>query len=110
MADMGPKYQRSGTWVYPPIGVALAMVGIDEIGLYISPRHKTAAQYIVTRPIMDLCLKAERNPLLRLSRRWWEQPDMDILGIRSGHEAAEGGGGGGGGTEESKGEGEGYGE
>ena len=29
-----------------------------------------------------------------LYRRWWEQPDLDIIGIRAGREAAEGGGGG----------------
>ena len=29
MADMGPKFQLNGTWVYPPIGAALAMVGLE---------------------------------------------------------------------------------
>ena len=29
MAIMGPKRQRDGTWVYPPIGEALTMVGLD---------------------------------------------------------------------------------
>ena len=45
---------------------------------------------------MDLCLAAERNPETRLSRKWWEQPALDIMGIRVGQAAAEGGGGGGG--------------
>ena len=31
---------------------------------------------------------AERKPLLRLSRRWWEQTALDILGIRAGNAAA----------------------
>ena len=34
---------------------------------------------------------AERNPGLRLSRKWWEQPVLDILRIRTGHAEAEGG-------------------
>ena len=34
MADMGPKRQRGGTWLYPPIGVVLEMVGLEEIGGY----------------------------------------------------------------------------
>ena len=38
MAGMGPKCQRDGTLVYPPIGAALATVGIDEIGVYIVRR------------------------------------------------------------------------
>ena len=28
MAGMGPKLQHYGTWVYPPIGAALEMVGL----------------------------------------------------------------------------------
>ena len=35
---MGPKCQRDGTWVYPPSGAALAMVGLEEIGVCID-RH-----------------------------------------------------------------------
>ena len=42
---------------------------------------------------MDLCLVGERNPGLRLSGLWWDQNAIDILGIRSGHAAAEVGGG-----------------
>ena len=44
---------------------------------------------IATRPIMDLCLTAEHKPGLLLSRRWWEQPTLDILGIRAGNTSAE---------------------
>ena len=44
--------------MYPPIGVALATVGVDEIVVYMDRRHNTVAQYITTRPIMDLCLVA----------------------------------------------------
>ena len=41
MADMGPKRQLDGTWVYSPIGEAMATVGLDDIGLYITlpPEH-----------------------------------------------------------------------
>ena len=92
MSDMGPKRQRDGTWVYPPIGAALAMVVLEEIGVYISRLQSTATQYIVTLPIMDLCLAAEKNPGMCLSRLWWDQPALDILGIRAGHVAIEGGG------------------
>ena len=38
MAVMVPKLQRYGTWVYPPIGVDLAMVVLEDIGVYISCR------------------------------------------------------------------------
>ena len=36
MSGMGPKRQRYGAWVYPPIGEALVLVGMEEIGVYIS--------------------------------------------------------------------------
>ena len=94
MAGMGPKRQQGGTWVYTPIGAALAMVGLEDIGLYIARRQNTVAQYIATRPIMYICLVVELHPGMRLSRRWWEKPALDILEIRAWHALAEGGGGG----------------
>ena len=91
MAGMGLKRQPYRIWVYPPIGVALAMMGIEDIGLYIPCHKNMIAQYIVTCPIMDLCLETEQKPGMCLSRRWWEHPPLDILGIRAGRAAAEGG-------------------
>ena len=81
---MGPKRQRDGTWVYTPIGAELAMLGLEEIGVYIARHQNTVTQYIPTCPIMDLCLAAERRPGMQLSWRWWENPDLYILGIRAG--------------------------
>ena len=96
MVGMGPKCHPDRAWVYPPIGATLAMVGLEEIGVYIACRQNTVAQYIATRPIMDLCLAAEQKPGMRLSRRWWEYPALDIMGIRAGQVDVEGGGGYGG--------------
>ena len=67
MSGMVPKLQRDGTWVYTPIGAALEMVGLEDIGVYIARHQNTVAQYIETCPIMDLCLMAERKTGLRLS-------------------------------------------
>ena len=72
MESMGPKRQQDSTWVYPPIGAALEMLVLEEIGLYIARRQNTVAQYIATRPFMGLCLAAERNRLMRLSMLWQE--------------------------------------
>ena len=68
------------------------MVGLKEIGVYIARRQKMIAQYIATRPLMDLCMVAEQNTGVKISRQWWEQYNLDILGIRAGHAEAEGGG------------------
>ena len=65
---MAPKHQQYGTWVYSPIGAALEMVVLEDIRVYIARRHKTVAQYISTRPIMEFFLAAEWNPGMRLSR------------------------------------------
>ena len=89
MAGMVPKLQQDGTWVYITIGVALAIVDLEEIRVYITCCHNMVAQYITNFHIMDLCLKAYRNPVLCLSRRWWEHPNLNILGIRSGQEESE---------------------
>ena len=44
MTVMGPERQLYGTWLYPPIGAALAMVGLYDIGVYIACRQNTVAQ------------------------------------------------------------------
>ena len=71
MVVMGPKLQQDRTCVYSPIGSALAMVRLEEIGVYIDQCLNMVAQYIATFHIMDLCLAAERDPGLHLSRQWW---------------------------------------
>ena len=43
MAGMGPKRQLDEAWVYPHIGAALEMVGLEEIGVYIARRYNTVA-------------------------------------------------------------------
>ena len=74
--------------------------------MYIVRLQKTIAQYIAIHNIMDLCLAAERKPGMGLSRRWWEHPTLDIMGIRAGQVAVEGGRDTGGEESESEGEGE----
>ena len=44
--------------MYTPIGAVLEMFEMEEIRLYITRLQNTVAQYIVARPIMDLCLTA----------------------------------------------------
>ena len=81
MAGMGTKRKWDGKWLHTPIGLELEMVGLDDIGVYIARCQNTVAQYIVNRTIMELCLVVDQNLGLRLSRRWWEHPAIDILGI-----------------------------
>ena len=55
---MGPERQLDGIFLFPPIGEAMATVGLDEIGVYIVRGQNTVAQYIVTRPIIDCPIHA----------------------------------------------------
>ena len=70
------------------------MVVLEDISVYIACLHNMVVKYIATRPIMDLCLAVEQKPEMHLFRRWWYQPALDIMGVRAGQVAAEGGGGG----------------
>ena len=51
MAVMGPKFQRGCTWMYTPIGAALEMVGLEEIGV-ISPTARTRS-YTILRLVLS---------------------------------------------------------
>ena len=64
------------------------MVGLEEIEVYIALCYNMVTLYMATRPILDLCLAVDQEIVLRLYRQWWEQPDIDILGIKVGHAAA----------------------
>ena len=68
------------------------MVGQEEIGIYIALRQITIAQYFATSPIVELCLAADLILGIRLYRQCYEQPALDIMGIRAWQVSAEGGG------------------
>ena len=55
---------------------------LQKVETYVSRRQKTVAQFIVTMPIIDLCIEAERIPGPRVSMRWWEQEGVDVEGVR----------------------------
>ena len=38
------------------------------------------AQFIATRPILELCEQATRRPGVRVYQRWWEQTGIDWKG------------------------------
>ena len=51
--------------------------GIVQIMTSILWRQNTVAQFIATRPILGLCEVAERRTGTRVTRRWWEQTEID---------------------------------
>ena len=62
--------------------------GFEEIGTYITRRQKTVAQYIATRPILDLCERSAWRSGARVSRRWWEQDGLYLEGSKKRAETA----------------------
>ena len=54
--------------------------GIVRIRTSILQRQNTVAQFIATRPILDLCEEAVRRPGARVLRRWWEQTGINWKG------------------------------
>ena len=45
-----------------PLEDVMAEAGLKEVETYISCCQNTVAQFIAIRPIMNLCLAAERKP------------------------------------------------
>jgi hypothetical protein len=50
-----------GEQIYPPIDKVLEEVCLWSIADYIQKQQNTAADYVVTQPIFDLCLDSEQQ-------------------------------------------------
>ena len=88
LTGIQPRRGRDGFWFYPSLAWATKEAGIVGIQTSILRRKNTVAQFIATRPILDLCEKAIRWPSARVPRRWWEQTGIDWKGAREKAEAA----------------------
>ena len=56
---------------------------LQEVETYISCRQNKITQFIMTRPIMNLCLAEERRPRRRISNQWWDQEGVDVEGMQT---------------------------
>ena len=52
--------------------------GFEEISKSVMRRQNTVAQYIATRPILDLCERVTQRLGARMSQQWWEQEGIDL--------------------------------
>ena len=52
--------------------------GFEGIRKAVTRRQNTVAQYITTRPILDLCEEAMQRVGARVSWRWWYQEGIDL--------------------------------
>ena len=67
----------------------MAEAGLQEVETYVYLRQNTVAQYIVTRPIMELCLAGKQKTGPRVKIRWWEQEGLDFEGMRPADQEAD---------------------
>ena len=51
--------------------------GLTDVRTYINRKQNTVAQYISTRPLLDLCKGATKIEGARITLRWWEQLVID---------------------------------
>ena len=51
--------------------------GLTDVGKSIANRQNTVAQYIATRPLLDLCEEALAREGTRVPLRWWNQTGID---------------------------------
>ena len=56
---------------------AMEKAGLTDIQTSIQRRQNTVAQYIATRPLLDLCEGARPREGARVTLRWWEQSGID---------------------------------
>ena len=78
-----PQKVQEGGWFYPLLEYVMAEAGLQEVDTYFSHHQNTVAQYIATRPIMDLCLVMKRRTGPRVKMRWLEQEGLDLEGMRT---------------------------
>ena len=56
---------------------------MEEVEEYITQRQNMVAEYISTRPILDLCEDVERRPGTQFSKWWWDQEGLNLAGERT---------------------------
>ena len=78
LTGMRQRRYKAGRWVYPLLDAAIIAVGLEEVEMYVLCRNNTIAHYIVTCPIMELCLVAEQRPGSWLTQQWWEQAGLNF--------------------------------
>ena len=66
-----PWRRKDGSWVYPLLAGVMKETGMVGIRTSILQRQNMVAQFIATRPILDLCGQATRQPGARLYQQWW---------------------------------------
>ena len=71
------RREKDVDWHYPSLEWAMQEAGLTDIRMSILKRQNTVAQYIVTRPLLDLCEGARAREGAQVPLRWWYQAGID---------------------------------
>jgi hypothetical protein len=79
MIGMRPEKKPDRSWLYPRSKDVLEAAGRQTITHYMDMRRQTVANFIVNRPIWELCAGAVRRRGLPIRPFQWDQPmDLDL--------------------------------
>ena len=77
MSGKQPEQNEDGSLTYPRLEDVLKAVGLKSIAHYVDMRRQTIANFIVNRPIHELCAGAVRKRGSPVQPFWLYQP-MDL--------------------------------
>ena len=69
--------EKDEDWHYPSLEGGMQEAGLTDIRTSILKRQNTVAQYIATRPLLDLCEGARAREGAKVPLRWWDQAGVD---------------------------------
>ena len=72
-----PRKGRDGKWHYTSLEGAMKEARLTDLRTSINRSQKTVAQYIATRPLLDLCEGAKQREGAWVTLRWWDQSGID---------------------------------
>ena len=65
------RQRKDRSCIYPPLAGIMKETGMVGIKISILRRQNTVAQFIATRPILDLCKQSTWRPGAQVYWRWW---------------------------------------
>ncbi len=74
MVGTGPWLNPDGSWTYPNTEAVMKEVGLRSISHYVEVRRQHIFNFIVNRPILDLCRESVRKRGSSPRLFWWDQP------------------------------------
>ena len=73
ITERQPRRVWEVKWFYPSLEGAMKESGFKDVRTSINTRQNTVAQYIETRPLLDLCEGKTQIGGARVAMRWWGQ-------------------------------------